>query len=313
MSVTWTPFKTFSRLKSIINDYKQAEKKCKLQEAMIQKDARYTAEAKLSMINDLKSRLSAEHIAAETNIRQLRQDYAKELENSSVVTILNGDKDLSLNLSILSDNEIRILKSLNYIDLNAREWARIAENVNPDMRPAFAAAITKKAAEKGYELRGWYQSPEDKLKEFDTAAESVEKVLKAYSNSAENAPWIEVDALHVIDNAVEKYDPFDAEGHKKAPEPVVVLPIPETVEQAIQQELQGQIDAKTAAEADASLEERVAIAEAFGDPEYAKIELMGAGIAKVNQIRFEAEYGDSPIDKTAAEQIEYSKSGAAIE
>ena len=313
MSSAWTPFKVYSRLQNIVSDYKGQHAKLTYEIQKIQSDKRYTQAAKLDMTNEIRTRMTAERNAAEINLQQLRKDYAAELENLSPVSILGtGGLSSTSKVFLLSDAEIRTLKSLDYIQLSASDWQRLAANVDPEANPAFASAIVKKAEEQGYQFRSWYKTPEQKLAEFDRAAAGVEKLVKAYDAGSENADWIAVDVLNVIDSAVEAYDKFDNQGNLKKIEPIV-LPIPQTPEEEIQMELQEQINAQKTAEADATLEERVAIAEAFGDPESAKAELMGEALSKVSQIRFERDYETTPADETAAEVTAKITEGGAVE
>ena len=307
MGNSWTPYKTYQRLKSIVNDYQMQNKKLNAEIQKIQSDRRYTLDAKTEMINEIRTRLSAESTAAQLNLAQLRKDYAAELENYSPVSLI-GEGD-NKRLFVLSDNDIRVLKSLDYIPLTADTWRKLAENTDPETSPAMAAAIQKKAAENGYEFHGWYKTPAEKMKEFDKAAASVSTVINAYDNGREDAPWIVIDAENMIDNTIKSYDKFNDDGSRKAPEPIMVYKIPETPEEIIAADF----DAQKAAEADATLEERVQIAQAFGDEESAKAEMMGEALSKVSQIKFERDYEATPAEVTAKEQTERITEGGAVE
>lgn len=304
---SWTPYKTFTRLKSIVSDYKSQHAKLTYEIKKIQSDKRYTLDAKTEMINEIRTRLSAESTAAQLNLAQLRKDYAAELENYSPVSLI-GEGD-NKRLFVLSDNDLRVLESLNYIPLNADTWRKLAENIDPEVDPAMAAAVQKKAAEAGYEFHGWYKTPAEKLAEFDKAAASVSTVINAYDNGREDVPWIVIDAENVIDNAIQSYDRFNSDGSKKEREPIMVYKIPETPEEIIAADF----DAQKAAEADATLDERVRIARAFGDEESAKAEMMGEALSTVSRIKFEKDFESTPADETAAEVTEKVTEGAAIE
>ena len=308
---TWTGFKTFQRLKSIKTEYLEQQKKIEAEIDKIATDGRYTKQAKNEMIAEKRERLDAQRRAAALNIDALREFYFSELETKSPVSISENKVSGGKTITMLTNDEITLLKSLEYVHLDGDGWQRIAQNIDADVTPAFALAVRDAAKKAGYEIKGLVTDKQDLMQEFDTLAGMTAKQIERYADHNPDAKWLDVNVSGRVDAAIEKYSLVSDDGTIKGSQ-VTVKKIPTDATEEIRMNLEKQL-ASQEDNTPASLKERVQFAENFGGEEFAKRELKAEAAAAVSRINFEKNYAVSDADAVAAEQTEMFKSGGAVE
>lgn len=300
----------YQRLRSIVDGYLRSKAELEKQIDSVQKDTTRRPEYIADECTKINKRLSAERRAAAAELKELKTDYgifAQEQASpfSVMVDKLTGNKSAVA----LSDGDLRLLQSMNYLPMASDDYKMLAQIYDPEIHPAMCAAIRQKAEQSGYKIDGWYQTIDEKLKEFNAVLSKAEQIVNPSGGMANDADmWIPL-FIDEINQAVDAASGFNDDGSRKVKE-ITVEFVPKTVEDLIAQDIK-----KTKEETKPTLADEVEAAKAFGtDPEPI---LMAEALKTVHDIKFEKQYASvddvTPADQTAAEQVEKVTLGGAVE
>ena len=301
-----TKHQGFAALQDIAQRFANRRNSAQVEIEKIQSNNDYTPEAKVRKIKQIHEQVEVSRVAATTRLNDLRQSYkAYATEQSRPYTIAESGTMFTLTRS-----EMDFLQSLQYLPIGQAELQAICEHYAQDpTATAMRAALQKYANDKGFEVQGLFSSSDDMMKEFETQAKKVDKILSNSSPYESGREFWEAAFMDDLQAASDDAYTVNNDGSVKVQE-VKVTKVPETLEEEITQNLKAQLQEENKP---LTLAEELEVEKAFNGEEGAEKLLRATAEAQAADVMFRNNYSDTPAEVTAKEQTERITLGGAVE